>query len=197
MLAIGGVRHLTGGGKKEGNVTCETMLQLCNREPVELAIDGGSRVVVAAGQPPVVDGEAEVRMRVGCGSATIGMFAPAVGTAGSTRWWWWTTTSPACSPSTRPASSSACSRPASTCAAGARRPGRYFRVAEPGAGWGGTDITDPLAILGPFNPKQARPGLTHADGQHHRRGRRLLRARRGAAAGAGGDAGRSRRRRWR
>ena len=39
-------------------------------------------------------------------------------------------------------------------------PGRYFRVAEPGGGWGGTDITDPLAILGPFKPKQARPGLT-------------------------------------
>jgi hypothetical protein len=39
-------------------------------------------------------------------------------------------------------------------------PGRYFRVAEPGSGWGGTDITDPLSILGPFNPKHARPGMT-------------------------------------
>ena len=39
-------------------------------------------------------------------------------------------------------------------------PGRYFQVAEPGAGWGGTNVTDPLAILGPFNPKQARPGLS-------------------------------------
>ena len=24
-------------------------------------------------------------------------------------------------------------------------PGRYFQVANPGSGWGGTDITDPLA----------------------------------------------------
>ena len=23
-------------------------------------------------------------------------------------------------------------------------PGRYFQVAEPGTGWGGTDVTDPL-----------------------------------------------------
>jgi hypothetical protein len=33
-------------------------------------------------------------------------------------------------------------------------------VAQPGTGWGGTDISDPLAILGPFDPKVARPGLT-------------------------------------
>jgi len=38
-------------------------------------------------------------------------------------------------------------------------PGRYFRVAEPGTGWGGTDIDDPLTILGPFNPKIAWAGL--------------------------------------
>ncbi len=39
-------------------------------------------------------------------------------------------------------------------------PGRYFQVAEPGVGWGGTNISDPLSILGPFNPKEAWPGLT-------------------------------------
>jgi hypothetical protein len=31
-------------------------------------------------------------------------------------------------------------------------------VAEPGNGWGGTDISDPLTILGDFNPKVAKPG---------------------------------------
>ena len=159
MLAIGGVRHLTGGGKKEGNVTCETMLRLCNREPVELAIDGGSRVLVEAGKPPVVDGEPEVRMRVGCGSATIGMFAPAwarqvdevvvvddhiTGVL-----------------SEHEAGKFLGVPPTGIHMRGRRStPGRYFRVAEPGAGWGGTDITDPLSILGPFSPKQARPGLT-------------------------------------
>jgi hypothetical protein len=76
MLSLGGVHHLTGGSKKEGVVTCDTLLALCNKEAVELAIDGGSTVVVQADRPPVVNGVAEARMRVGCGSAAIGMFAP-------------------------------------------------------------------------------------------------------------------------
>ena len=76
MLSLGGVHHLTGGSKKEGIVTCDALLALCNREAVELAIDGGSTVVVQADRPPVVNGTREERMRVGCGSAAIGMFAP-------------------------------------------------------------------------------------------------------------------------
>src|SRR5690606_16628577 len=62
MLAIGGVRHLTGGSKKEGNVTCSTMLRLCNKEPVEMQIDGGASLVVQAGKPPVINGVQEERM---------------------------------------------------------------------------------------------------------------------------------------
>ena len=159
MLAIGGVRHLTGAGKREGTVTCDTMLKLCNREPVELAIDGGSTVVVQAGQPPVVDGAPEARMRVGCGSATIGMFAPEwrdrvdevvvvddhiTGVL-----------------SEHEAGKYLGIKPTGIQMRGRRStPGRYFRVAEPGAGWGGTNVTDPLAILGPFEAKHARPGLT-------------------------------------
>ncbi len=49
MLSLGGVRHLTGGSKKEGVVTCDAMLRLANAEPVELTIDGGARVLVQAG----------------------------------------------------------------------------------------------------------------------------------------------------
>src|SRR5260370_95902 len=39
-------------------------------------------------------------------------------------------------------------------------PGRYFQVADPGTGWGGTNISDPLSVLGAFDPKEARPGLS-------------------------------------
>ncbi|MEO8477692.1 MAG: 6-hydroxynicotinate reductase, partial [Actinomycetota bacterium] len=50
-------------------------------------------------------------------------------------------------------------------------PGRYFNVAEPGTGWGGTDLEDPLVILGTFDPKVARPGLSilmvGTTGEHH------------------------------
>ena len=75
MLSLGGVHHLTGGSKKEGRVTCDALMDLSNCKPVELTIDGGATVVVQAGYPPIVNGIAEERMRVGCGSATIGMFA--------------------------------------------------------------------------------------------------------------------------
>src|SRR5437867_4386627 len=75
MLALGGVRHLTGGSKKEGTVTCDTLLTLCNKGAVELAVDGGATMTVQAGQAPIINGAREERMRVGCGSATIGIFA--------------------------------------------------------------------------------------------------------------------------
>ncbi len=75
FLALGGVHHLTGGSKKEGRIACGMMMALGNKQPVELEIDGGARIVVAADQAPIVDGVAEERMRVGCGSATIGIFA--------------------------------------------------------------------------------------------------------------------------
>jgi hypothetical protein len=38
-------------------------------------------------------------------------------------------------------------------------PGRYFQVAEPGTGWGGTSISDPLSIIDTFKPKIAWPHL--------------------------------------
>ena len=40
-------------------------------------------------------------------------------------------------------------------------PGRYFRVSEPGQGWGGTRLADPTEILAPFEARKgAHPGLT-------------------------------------
>ena len=73
MLSLGGVHHLTGGSKKEGRVTCDALMELCNGKAVEMTIDNGATVVVQAGKAPIVNGVPEVRMRVGCGSATIGM----------------------------------------------------------------------------------------------------------------------------
>ena len=160
MLSLGGVHHLTGGSKAEGRVTCAALLALCNGAAVALTIDGGSTVTVQAGMPPIVDGRAERRMRVGCGSATIGMFASQwVGLvdevvvvddhitgvvsehqAGKVLGW----------------------QPTGIRIKGHRStPGRYFRVSEPGLGWGGTRLTDPLEILGPSEARRgARPGMT-------------------------------------
>ncbi len=159
MLSLGGVNHLTGGTKKEGKVTCQALLDLCNREAVEMHVDGGASIVVQAGAAPVVNDVSEERMRVGCGSASIGMFAAqwrglvdevvvvddhitgvvSEHQAGKVLGW----------------------QPTGIKILGRRStPGRYFQVAEPGTGWGGTNITDPKTILGPFDGKYATPGQT-------------------------------------
>ena len=159
MLSLGGVNHLTHGGKKEGRVTCETLLDLCNGKAVELAVDGGVSVIVQAGQPPVINGQKEERMRVGCGSATIGMFA---------KQWYGKVDEVVVVDdhitgvlSEHQAGKVLGTRDTGIKIKGRRStPGRYFHVAEPGSGWGGAAITDPLDILGPFNPKEAWPGLT-------------------------------------
>jgi hypothetical protein len=159
MLSLGGVHHLTGGSKKEGRVTCDTLLALCNKEPVELAIDGGASVIVAAGKPPVVNGVPEERMRVGCGSATIGMFA---------KQWQGKVDEVVVVDDhitgvlSEHQAGKLLGIPDTGIKMRGRKstPGRYFQVAEPGTGWGGTDISDPLSILLPFDPKVARPGLT-------------------------------------
>ncbi|MEM6743418.1 MAG: 6-hydroxynicotinate reductase [Pseudomonadota bacterium] len=160
MLSLGGVDHLTGGSKAEGRKTCEALLALCNKQAVALSVEDGAELVVQAGRAPVIDGERELRMRVGCGSAAIGMFASqweglvdevvvvddhitgvvSEHQAGKVIDW-----------------------PDTGIRIRGRRstPGRYFGVAEPGLGWGGTDIDDPLSILAPWRQeKGARPGLT-------------------------------------
>ena len=170
MLSLGGVHHLTGGSKKEGRVTCEAMLTLCNGGAVEIAIDGGETVVIQAGRPPVVDGRTEERMRVGCGSATIGMFA---------KQWEGRVDEVVVVDDhitgilSEHQAGKLLGIPETGIKVLGRRstPGRYFQVAEPGTGWGGTGIQDPLSILGPFDSRKARPGLTmlmtSTTGEHH------------------------------
>ncbi|WP_299621717.1 6-hydroxynicotinate reductase [Pelagibius sp.] len=158
MLALGGVRHLTGGSKKEGNVTCQTLLSLCNKEAVELEIDGGARLTVQAGKAPVINGVEEERMRVGCGSATIGIFAQQwLGHADEVI----VVDDHITGVLTEHQAGKFLDMPASGVRVRGRRstPGRYFQVAEPGVGWGGTDIDDPLTIIDKIDPKTAWPGL--------------------------------------
>ena len=169
MLSIGGVRHLTGGSKKEGVVTCDTLLKLCEAAPVEMTIDGGHSVIVQAGAAPIVDGVAETRMRVGCGSATVGIFAQ--------QWLGHVDEVIVVDDhitgvlSEHQAGKVLHMRPAGIRVRGRRStPGRYFQVAQPGLGWGGTDITDPLEIIERIDPAIAWPGLrllmTSTTGDH-------------------------------
>ena len=158
MLSLGGVNHLTGGSKKEGRITCQALLNLCNREAVDMSIDGGAEVTVQAGQAPIVNGVREQLMRVGCGSATIGMFAK--------QWAPYVDEVVVVDDhitgvlSEHQAGKLLGMQPTGIRIKGRRStPGRYFQVAEPGSGWGGTDIEDPLSILDEFKPNAASAGL--------------------------------------
>ena len=159
MMSLGGVSHLTGGNKKEGRVTCQTLMDLCNRKPVKLDIDQGVSIIVEAGKAPIIDDVQEERMRVGCGSAAIGMFAM--------QWYELVDEVVVVDDhitgvmSEHEAGKVLDVKPTGISINGHRStPGRYFRVAEPGTGWGGTDISDPLSILNDFKPGDAKPGTT-------------------------------------
>lgn len=169
MLSLGGVHHITGGSRKEGRVTVDTMAALGNRQAVELQIDGGAQLVVQAGRAPVVNGVPEQRMRLGCGSATVGIFAQQFAglvdevvvvddhiTGVLTE---------------HQAGRCLAMRPSGLKIRGRKStPGRWFQVANPGNGWGGTDISDPLAILDPFDPAEAWAGqrllMVSTTGEH-------------------------------
>ncbi len=158
MLSLGGVHHLTGGSKKEGRITCDMMLRLGNKQAVELSIDGGSQVVVQAGRAPVVNGVEEQRMRVGCGSATVGIFAKQFfGLADEV-----VVVDDHITGVLTQHQAGRCldMRPSGIRIRGRKStPGRYFQVANPGTGWGGTDLVDPLAIIEGWDAGLAWPGL--------------------------------------
>ena len=169
MLSLGGVHHLTGGSKKEGRITMEMMQALGNKQAVEFTIDGGSQLVIQAGKAPVVNGVEEQRMRVGCGSAAIGIFAKQFdGLADEVV----VVDDHITGVLTEHQAGRCLNMKASGIQMIGRKstPGRYFQVANPGTGWGGTDISDPLSIIESWDAARAWPGLrllmTSTTGEH-------------------------------
>ena len=158
FLSLGGVHHLTGGSKREGRICCELMMAMGNREQVELQIEGGATLAVRAGEAPIVNGVPEQRMRVGCGSATIGIFAQ--------QWYGEVDEVVVVDDhitgvlTEHQAGKCLGMQPSGIRMRGRKStPGRYFQVAQPGTGWGGTDITDPLAIIESWDPKSRVRGF--------------------------------------
>ena len=169
MLSLGGVHHLTGGSKKEGRITVEMMQALGNKQAVEFTIDGGSQIVVQAGRAPIVNGVEERRMRVGCGSATIGIFAKQLfGKLDEVV----VVDDHITGVLTEHQAGRCLDMRASGIKMRGRKstPGRYFQVANPGTGWGGTDIDEPLSIIEAWSAETAWPGLrllmTSTTGEH-------------------------------
>ncbi|MBP1925878.1 Pyruvate/2-oxoacid:ferredoxin oxidoreductase delta subunit [Sedimentibacter acidaminivorans] len=164
MLSIGGANLLSHGN--DGFVVARTIVDLANGRRVTLKVENGSTLEIQQGEAPIIDGLKEKLMRVGCGSATIGMFARFMSDvvdeaivldyhvigllsehfAGEEVGMKYSGVVPAGVRSTR---------------------GRYF--GESGHGWGGTTILNPIDAVKSVDMNTAKPGykilVTETTGQ--------------------------------
>jgi NAD-dependent dihydropyrimidine dehydrogenase PreA subunit len=154
ILSIGGVNLLSG---KNGFTVADLITRISNREKVELKVRGGSSLELQVGQAPIIDGELMHKMRVGCGSASMGLFTPIFQEAADEVI---VLDSHITGLFTEHEAGKFAGAPYSGLALAARKstPGRYF--CEHGHGWGGTPITNPLDIVASVNKAVARVGMT-------------------------------------
>ena len=154
MLHIGGVNRMTG---KNGFVIAKTITDIANRKNVKLKVENGSRLEIQVGHPPVIDGSEAVKMRVGCGSATMGLFAPLLVEAADE------------AIVIDSHITGQMSRHVAGVYAGAKptgirlkfeesTPGRYF--GDHGDGWGGTSIMDPADMISTIDMNIAHKDMT-------------------------------------
>ena len=154
MLTLGGVNILS--GSSDGFIAARTIVDLANGERVSLKVENGSKLQIQRGKRPIIDGEEEKLMRIGCGSATMGImgqhFAEAADevivldfhviglltehAAGRELGLNYSGIIPVGRKSTN---------------------GRYF--GDHGHGWGGTNIDNPLQAVKDVDMNKAWPGL--------------------------------------
>ncbi len=153
MLTIGGVNTVKG---KHGQIAVRTMMELGNQEVVTLEIEKGPVLELQVGRPPVIDGTADTKMRVGCGGANIGLFAShfkkvvdevivldhhIIGLY-----------------TEHPAGAELCNYRSGVTPIGRKStPGRYF--GEPGKGWGGTAVENPIQAIKSIDKEIAWVGM--------------------------------------
>jgi NAD-dependent dihydropyrimidine dehydrogenase PreA subunit len=153
MLSIGGVNLLTG---VDGFAAARAIADIANKRPVKLKIEGGSKLEIQVGQPPIIDRRKPDNMRVGCGSATMGLFAPLLEQAADE-------VIVLDSHLTGLMSEHVAGRFVGAKPSGVKlkfrqsTPGRYF--GDHGKGLGGTSIIDPLDIIADIDRKVARVGM--------------------------------------
>lgn len=155
ILSIGGPNLLAG---PNGMLVARTLTDLANRKPVKVKIDRDLRLELQVGKAPTINGEPAGRRIVGCGSATVGMFAPMFKKAAD---------EVIClshPPHTGVLSEHAAGKYLNVSKTGIRfnlikgTPGRY--IAAPGNGWGGTTVTDPVSLIKDIDLSVGKPGMT-------------------------------------
>lgn len=154
ILSIGGVNQLTG---KNGIAVARCISQLANKNCLNLKIEGGANMKLQVGKAPIIDGTVLEKMRVGCGSATAGLFAPFIKEAADE-------VIIIDSHITSLFTEHTAGRYLGTTPSGVHlklrmsTPGRYF--GEHGDGWGGTPIQDPRDVIEFVDMNVARAGMT-------------------------------------
>ena len=152
LLQIGGVNTFI---QKLGAVAARTVVDLANGETVPLETPN-HKLELMVGKPPVIDGEMDERMRVGCGSATVGMFGDVLKEVADE-------VIVVDHHITAALSEHAAGRflgltPKGVIPRGRKStPGRYFGF--PGEGWGGTDIREPEQAVAKLDPEKVKPGM--------------------------------------
>lgn len=153
MLSIGGVNLLTG---QDGFIVARTITDIANRKPIKLRVEGGSRLKLQVGQAPIINGQKADKMRVGCGSATMGLFAHIFKESADE-------VIVLDSHITSLMSEHEAGRFVGARPSGVKlrfpqsTPGRYF--GDHGEGWGGTFISNPIDVIAGLDRKVARVGM--------------------------------------
>jgi len=154
ILSLGGVNLLTG---EDGLAVARLIVDIANRREVRLKVQEGAELILQVGKAPVIDGETGERMRVGCGSASMGLFGRYyLGAADEVI----VLDAHLIGQFTEHTAGKELGAKYSGLRLRARRstPGRYF--GEQGRGWGGTPIENPLDIIEGFDPQISKPGMT-------------------------------------
>lgn len=152
ILIFGGCNRVKG---PDGNIVVKTMAELGNKEPVEVSIDGGVKLTLQVGEVPIINGQPDTKMRVGCGGACCGLFAKHLGklvdeaiildhhiTGLFT---------------CHPAGAEQLPYSGVTPVGRLTTPGRYFF--DHGDGWGGTSIQNPIDAIKSIDMSIARVGM--------------------------------------
>ena len=153
ILSLGGVNLLTGGN---GLLVARLVSDVANRRKVKLRVDRGSRLEIQVGDRPVIDGKIDEVMRVGCGSATLGLFAHLFKEVADE-------VIVLDSHLTGLMSEHAAGLYVGARSSGVRlrfkqsTPGRYF--GDHGNGWGGTSILNAPEVIASVDMKVARTGM--------------------------------------
>ena len=153
MISIGGINVMKGKNRLKAT---RLIVAAANGESFNLKVEEGAELELRVGAPPIIDKQPSESMKIACGAAIMGIFGQKLkdladeiivldaditglfseGHVGHTLGFKWRGLRPKGRYTT---------------------PGRYF--GNPGPGWGGTDVTDPLKAFDVVDPDRVEPGM--------------------------------------